>query len=149
AKLTLFHWTYWVAPTWPLVSGGTALTKYPGMPALTPRNLSPVAAGADARRLGDICRRPSSLVTSVGRCGWGGSNFSSSAPRRGGGMTFIVRSGGVRTACTRAMGGGPAYGAVGNGPFSAGRMPIGMDGAGGAFGFWRPLPGPAAARAVQ
>src|ERR1043165_6148033 len=118
------------------------------MPAPTPSKLRPVETGAEERTLGDICRRPSSFGVSVGRFGCGGSNFSTSSPRRGGGMTRMLRSGGVRTGFTCVSGGGPAYGATGNDPLRTG--PAGMDGAAdlGFFALKRPGDGQASALPV-
>src|SRR4051794_26155526 len=43
AKDSLTHWTYWVAPTTPFVSGGAESTEKLGKPLPRPSKLSPVA----------------------------------------------------------------------------------------------------------
>ena len=50
AYLTFTHWTYWVAPAEPLVSGGAPVTAYPGTPI--PSKLRPAVILADADRKG-------------------------------------------------------------------------------------------------
>jgi hypothetical protein len=41
AKERLTHWTYCVAPTSPVVSGGATFTLKPGSPSPTPSKLRP------------------------------------------------------------------------------------------------------------